>query len=375
MYFRSVKAILLGFVFSVAGNAHAASYTNANIYGDLFRNRASGINDVGQIVGEQVMWLGSDSSGSIFRWESPSSQAGVLLTGARYERWVDGAAINNAGSVVGSSNDSAFTSAHAYVVAGGVKTVLSPEVQSSAHGINNAGIVVGQANNQATAWTGTTATTLSNGPYASRANAISDSGLIVGQSFRHATLWNGGTQTDLGALSSASDLSTALAINSGGVVVGESVFAGEGYLAQTHAVAWHGTSITDLGTLGGLNSSASAINDAGLVVGYAQTADGFTHATLWDGAAVIDLNGFITVPGVFGQAQYLESRATGINELGQIVGTATATYFPNYDPSLKSTREFIFTLTPSVPESSTWAMMALGLAGLASVARRRSSGG
>ncbi|MDI1260952.1 PEP-CTERM sorting domain-containing protein [Aquabacterium sp.] len=111
----------------------------------------------------------------------------------------------------------------------------------------------------------------------------------MGQSFRHAALWSGGAQTDLGALSSPADISTAWAINSSGVVVGESVF----------------------------------------------------------------------------------SQATGINELGQIVGTATASYVSSFDPTSKSTRDFIFTLTPAVPEASTWAMMVLGLGGLVAVARRR----
>ncbi len=39
---------------------------------------------------------------------------------------------------------------------------------------------------------------------------------------------------------------------------------------------------TDLGTLGGTDSSATAINNAGVVAGWARTATGYAHATVWN---------------------------------------------------------------------------------------------
>jgi probable HAF family extracellular repeat protein len=72
-------------------------------------------------------------------------------------------------------------------------------------------------------------------------------------------------------------------------------------------------SLTDLGTLGGQFSLANAINDAGQIVGVAETANGEAHATLFNtGGANIDLG---TIGGH-------SSSAHGINDAGQIVGVA-----------------------------------------------------
>lgn len=66
-----------------------------------------------------------------------------------------------------------------------------------------------------------------------------------------------------------------------------------------------------LGTLGGSASVARAINDAGHVVGEADTTDGSSHAYFWtsdDG--IYDL----------GTAGYLESSAVGINAHDEVIG-------------------------------------------------------
>src|SRR4030095_16726073 len=44
--------------------------------------------------------------------------------------------------------------------------------------------------------------------------------------------------------------------------------------------------LTDLGTLGGTTSIAAAINAAGQATGHSTTADGESHAFLWDGATM-----------------------------------------------------------------------------------------
>src|SRR6185437_10860216 len=76
-------------------------------------------------------------------------------------------------------------------------------------------------------------------------------------------------------------------------------------------------SVIDLGTLGGSSSMATAINNAGLIVGQADTSSGASHPFLYNPvtASMQDL-------GTFGGAT---ASATAINSAGQIVGWATDT--------------------------------------------------
>ena len=77
------------------------------------------------------------------------------------------------------------------------------------------------------------------------ANGINEAGQIVGINGRtsRATVWNGTTATDIGALGS-----TATAINNSGMVVGYSPTLDN---LALHATLWNGSTTTDLGTLGG----------------------------------------------------------------------------------------------------------------------------
>jgi len=91
-------------------------------------------------------------------------------------------------------------------------------------------------------------------------------------------------------------------------------------LALAVATAGHAMAaefvISDLGTLGGTFSIATGVNDLGQVVGYSATADGATHAFLWQSGTMTDLGTLRAAAG--------ESHATGINRLGQVVGYSTA---------------------------------------------------
>ena len=117
-------------------------------------------------------------------------------------------------------------------------------------------------------------------------------------------------------------------------MVGESSVGGRGY-----AIEWSGGKVINLGSLpGSPNSFALSINDAGQVVGYSEFADGTVEATEWSGGTVIDLG-----PG----------EAASINDAGQVAG------YSEVAPPV------------TVPESSTWAMMLLGFAGLTMASYRR----
>ncbi|MEW6495211.1 MAG: hypothetical protein AB1589_22240 [Cyanobacteriota bacterium] len=65
-----------------------------------------------------------------------------------------------------------------------------------------------------------------------------------------------------------------------------------------------------LGTLGGNDSSASDINDKGVIVGSSQTSSGTTHAVKWENGAIADLDAL--------GDNY--SYATAINNMGTIIG-------------------------------------------------------
>jgi probable HAF family extracellular repeat protein len=123
------------------------------------------------------------------------------------------------------------------------------------------------------------------------ANWISSNGLIAGDSQNgqidplfsgfpeiHAVLWRNGNITDLGTLPDGGYESSATAVNSHGVVVGLATnttpdpnsMVGTGY--QTRAFRWdevHG--MQDLGTLGGTDAEALLENDHGEIVGVSYT--------------------------------------------------------------------------------------------------------
>lgn len=107
--------------------------------------------------------------------------------------------------------------------------------------------------------------------------------------------------TDLGMLPGGR-FSVATAINPAGEVVGWSETAAR----DRHAFRWKKGAMTDLGTLGGSSSLANGINPAGRVVGISSTADGSSHAFLWEKGMMTDLGDTF--------------EPTGINPAGQVVG-------------------------------------------------------
>jgi probable HAF family extracellular repeat protein len=117
------------------------------------------------------------------------------------------------------------------------------------------------------------------------------------------------TIIDLGSLGTG-DLSVATAVNNAGQVVGYS----NPTPSSTHAFRWTGGVLADLGTNpGGGYSRANAINDAGQVAGTADRTDGgFGYPVRWSaGGAITDLGG--PVANALGAGN-------GIDPAGQVVG-------------------------------------------------------
>lgn len=155
-----------------------------------------------------------------------------------------------------------------------------------------------------------------------QASGINNGGQIVGVSDagpfgdNHGFLWkpavpNGmtGSLFDLGGLSATVQVFQANAINDAGQIVGAALLPG-----TIHAVSIRNGAVTDLGVLPNFaRSTAVGINNNGQIVGTATRSDGITHAFLVSGGKTTDLG---TLPGgTF-------SAAAGINDAGEIIGTA-----------------------------------------------------
>jgi probable HAF family extracellular repeat protein len=117
------------------------------------------------------------------------------------------------------------------------------------------------------------------------------------------------TITDLGVLG-AGDNSVATAVNNAGEVVGYNMTS----TGLTHAFRWRRGVISDLGTeQGGSSSTAAAINDAGQVAGTAdRTGGGYGYPARWSATGVLtDLGGAAT--NALGAG-------TGVDPGGRVVG-------------------------------------------------------
>src|SRR5262249_26215799 len=134
----------------------------------------------------------------------------------------------------------------------------------------------------------------------SYATGINSAGQIVGYADRvpgaslislHAFRMQNGVMSDLGSLVPGGD-SYAYAINPLGDVVGRAANVPG---AIGHAFRWtSATGMVDLGTLGGDYSEANAINSAGLIVGDSMDAQHIAYATLWQNGQIYDLNTLVT---------------------------------------------------------------------------------
>jgi probable HAF family extracellular repeat protein len=205
-------------------------------------------------------------------------------------------AINDSAWIVGAYYDSTITAYQPFVWRPGLgRTTLqgaTGHMSAYAYGLNNQGQIVGQA------------------PY------INLPGI-------DACYWSDPAAAPVALSTTWASLYTncAYGINEAGQVAGEGEF-GEPMDVPTHAARWpanHSTA-TDLGTLGGDNSSGKSINNAGWVVGAAQTGSdpSQTHACLWvPGQPAKDL---VTLPplGFF-------SSAKAVNNQGNVVGQADLT--------------------------------------------------
>jgi probable HAF family extracellular repeat protein len=357
--------VAAGALLLVAGHSQAHPFPGFN-YTDLGALSGGGdsfstsVNNSGQVAGFSSV-AGGYRNATL--WDETLRK---LPGGGDYS---EGWGINDRGQVAGiswSSTNDDLTRATVWDGSMAMNLGMVPGADAShARAINNSGQVAGWAttdgSSRATIWNGTTATQLGAvpGADASYGRAINNHGQVAGWSTTdgnsHATLWNGATATDLGTLPEG-NASAALAINDKGQVAGRSTFL-PGSFAY-HATLWDGSKATDLSTLGGDYSEARAINEAGLVVGWSDTRDDQTSATLWSGTEVIDLNIYLDQSRV--NAGWVLTAADDINDQGWIVGSA-------YNNLTQQTHGF---LMAPIPEPDTYGMLLAGLGLMATVVSR-----
>jgi probable HAF family extracellular repeat protein len=386
--------------------AHAESYSFTNL-GDISRalygtsytlqqpeNKAFGINDSGQVVGILKGKFNGTSQTQIIRWDNVGTSgttATSIYTATGKNNAYD---INNSGQIVGFRQTSSYYYAFEYNPVTSTWTNLGKptgSAQSVATAMNDAGQVVGYAGDQAGPYANNTAFIYSSGTIkhipgatvgasgvgSSMAMAINNQGLVTGYStitgnIARAFIYNSATDAFSTIDNTISGLSAStnyygMGINASGSVVGftsdTSISAAQmaipyNNVTNPHAFLYtNADGMIDLGALGGTGySQANAINNAGTIVG---TSNG--HAFIYENNHMLDLNELV---GASLESGFTLTTATGINNLGQIIGYGTN--------AAGEERAFALTVTPT-PIPPTVLLFASGLSGMFFLRRRKPS--
>jgi uncharacterized membrane protein len=312
---------------------------------------------------------------------------------------LDAYALNDSGSVTGFGGTPAGNFAFLRDNGAPINLGLLPgALNSGGHDINNQGVIVGSSSGSAFTWQAGQMSALQGLPGATynSAYAINDKGDIVGDSGGTAAIWRQGMVTALPGLRESSGAS-AYDINTQGTVVGVNRVA----TWYQQPVTWTEGQITQLPTGAYQYGNALSINDSGSIVGSVELGGNLDQAARWDQGELTLLNqleGFVS------------SRTYGINGAGLVVGTSfgwiddtygsTATLWEGTQAvalqdllingegwqlwqaqDINSAGQIVgwgmlngssqsFLLSP-VPESATWAYMAIGMIALTALGRRQ----
>lgn len=354
--------------------------------------QANAINDRGQIVGraQTSEVLGSGFRNQGFIWENgairPLTSTGVkngggLMTGETVTQRGGGgftAAVNDLGLIVGTSDEFAGKPTDRGLLwqkKDGADYSLDltdlPGVESYFFDINNKNEIAGRhiygPGGTPTAATRTRAFYVEQGfinPLpdlggdTGTALAINNKSAIVGQvdtdglndrTVNTAALWEKGpdgkyTLTNLGTFGAQQAI--ARDINDAGQIIGWTA-GGSGATATSSPFLLQDGQKIDLGSLGGANGQTAGINQFGQVVGYSQNMSGQERAFVWNNGKIQDLNNLVLTNPSFGDSTVTLTRATGLNNLGDISAYGNYTYKDAKGATLTGTRAYLLKAIPT----------------------------
>ncbi|MDC8771448.1 hypothetical protein [Roseateles albus] len=355
-----------------AGNAAAASNWTITDLGSAYNVQTMALNDQGAVIlGNRIL---SPVAGGGYAVTEVFNAQGNANNFALY-------GINNSNTVIGVDRNA--SSAQAFVWQAGVRTNLPQKanwagyVFSEVRQINAKGQVIGNTGDGAAIWTPD-----GSGGYAiteldkwSTGSAINDAGIGLMSNVNSPTAtFQTGYSNGVGGTTFVPERAgyrpAGAAINNSNTVAGAAFYEAAGY-SWNQTYVWQGNQVTQLPVsataanwqlnVGGVGG----INEANTIVGYGSYGPYDERAMMWTPGALgwneIDLNTVAYTGASFGKL----TRASAINESGQILGAGD--YF---DSASGQWSQHVFLLTP-VPEAASSAMLVVGLLSLFGLMRRR----
>jgi probable HAF family extracellular repeat protein len=320
---------------------------------------ATGINSSGQVVGDSYTSSGAEhaflySNGQMTDLGTlPSPYSGESFAGK----------INDAGQIVGVSENPSTGARQGFLYSNGSIASLSNTTIALPQAINNQGLIGGvlqlqEFGGDSFLYSNGVLNDIGNfGEPASAVVGINNNGTALisnttGGPFEDVMLYKNGNVDDLGDFSQYGLSGVAFsAINDNNQLTLTTLING-----TQHTYLYSQGSLTPLGSLGGrLGAQSLALNDSGQIVGQSQASGGGDVAFLYENGVMIDLNSAIDP-----STGWELTGAMAINDAGQIAGSG-------YNPSGEIDA---FLLTP-LPEPGVSAALAISVSGLLTRRRRK----